>query len=180
MQTHFWFTATLPGAHASVRRFCIGTFLVSLFSVVLPGCCFAQAKRELIVLIGWHSSLLSTINRQYLSELCSSIATYVDLYAFIHSLFCILRKSAARFCVHIFFATDRADVSRDITNDNGCVISGKRNRGGSWFSFTVLADHIHHACFLLVFLSGSHLFSVSSYAVITITSCLLLSSAATT
>jgi len=178
MQTHFWFTATLPGAHASVRRFCIGTFLVSLFSVVLPGCCFAQAERELIVLIGWHSSLLSTINRQYLSELCSLIAPYVRLHAFTHSCFCNLRQPPARFCIHLFLATCVEDVSRDIANDNWGVISVQRNRGGTCFSFTVLADHTLHACFLLVFLSGSHLFSVGSYAVIT--SCLLLFSAATT
>ncbi len=34
------------------------TSWVSLFSVVLPGCCFAQAERELIGLIKWHSSFI--------------------------------------------------------------------------------------------------------------------------
>src|SRR6266487_1253386 len=123
---------------------------------------------------------MSTINRPELSNLCGLIAPYVHLYAFIHSCFCNLRKPPAHCCIHIFLATGGADLSRDITNDNGRVISGQRNRGGSWFSFSKLADNILHACFLLVFLSGSHLFSVGSYAVITITSCLILSSAATT
>src|SRR6266702_2231522 len=97
---------------------------------------------------------MSTINRPELSNLCGLIAPYVHLYAFIHSFFCNLRKPPARFCIHIFLATDRANLSRDITNDNGCVISGKRNRGGSWFSFTVLANHTLHECFLLVFITA--------------------------
>src|SRR6266702_8944813 len=112
--------------------------------------------------------------------LCGLIAPYVHLHAFIHRLFCNLRKPPARFCIDIFLATDRADEGRYITNDNGGVSSGQRDRGGSWFSFTVLADHTLHECFLLVFLSGSHLFRFGSYAVITMTSCLPLSSAATT
>jgi hypothetical protein len=43
-----------------------------------------------------------------------------------------------------------------------------------------LADHTLHACLLLVFISACHFLRVGSYAVMTITCCLLLFSAATT
>ena len=51
---------------------------------------------------------------------------------------------------------------------------------GSWFSFSILADHALHGCFLLVFISDSHFLRVGSYAVMIITCCWLLCSAATT
>jgi hypothetical protein len=34
------------------------TMWESLFSMVLPGCCFVLADRGLIGLIGWHSSCI--------------------------------------------------------------------------------------------------------------------------
>ncbi len=104
-----------------------------------------------------------------LSNLCSLIGPYIHLYAFIYSRFCDLRKPPARCCIHLFLTSGRVDRGGYITNDNGRLISGQRDRRGSWFSFTILADHTLHACLLLVFLSGSQLSRAGSYAVITIT-----------
>jgi hypothetical protein len=113
-------------------------------------------------------------------NLCGFIAPYINLYAFPHRRFCNLRKSLARSRIHIFLATGRADLRGDIPNNNGRLASGKRDRCGPWFSLSILADDTLHECFLLVFISGFHLSVVGSYAVITITSCLSLFSAATT
>src|SRR6266852_2306257 len=112
-------------------------------------------------------------------HLCSFIAAYIYLDTFAQSLFCNLRKPLPRCCIHIFLAADRADLGRDLTNDNGCLTSGKGDRRGSWFSFSILADHALHGCFLLVFISDSHFFRVGSYVVMIITCCWLLFSAAT-
>ncbi len=102
-------------------------------------------------------------------NLRSFIATYIHLYAFIHSCFCNLSKSLARCCVHIFLAAGCADLGGDITNNNGRLISGKCDRCGSWFSLSILADDTLHEGFLLVFISGFYLSRVGSYTVITIT-----------
>jgi len=126
------------------------------------------------------ASRLAWDMEEKVNDLCSFIAAYIHLYAFPHRCFCNLRKSLARSCIHIFLATGRADLRRDIPNNNGRLTSGKCDRCGSWFSLSILADDTLHECFLLVFISGSHLSMVGSYAVITITCCLPLFSAATT
>src|SRR2546421_6132722 len=126
------------------------------------------------------ASRLAWDMEEKVNDLCSLIAAYIHLYAFPHRCFCNLRKSLARSCIHIFLATGRADLRRDIPNNNGRLTSGKCDRCGSWFSLSILADDTLHECFLLVFISGSHLSMVGSYAVITITCCLPLFSAATT
>src|SRR5438105_11676468 len=113
-------------------------------------------------------------------HLCSLIAAYIHLDAFAQSLFCNLRKPLPRGCIYIFLAADRTDLGRDLTNHNGRLTSGKCDRSGSWFSFSILADYALHGCFLLVFISASHFFRVGSYAVMIITCCWLLFSAATT
>jgi len=70
----------------------------------------------------------------------------------LHSpLFLHSKKAApARFCTYLFLDTGGEDVSRDITNDNVGVISGQRNHGGSWFSFTIIQyseERSFNACF---------------------------------
>src|SRR5207302_7889483 len=62
-----------------------------------------------------------------LSDLRGFIAAYIYLYAFIHGCFCNLRKPLARYCIHIFLTTCRADLGRYITNDNGCLTSTERD-----------------------------------------------------
>src|SRR5438876_11452225 len=85
-------------------------------------------------------------------NLCGFIAPYIHLYAFTYGCFCNLRKSLARYCIHIFLATGRADLRGDIPNNNGRLTSGKCNRGGPWFSLSISADDTLHECFLLVFI----------------------------
>src|SRR6266516_8036477 len=83
----------------------------------------------------------------------------MQLYSVVHPLvrlpsplFCNLRKSLARSCIHIFLATGRADLRGDIPNYNGRFTSGKCDRCGPWFSPSILVDDTLHERFPLVFI----------------------------
>src|SRR6266700_3108505 len=123
---------------------------------------------------------MNQVAQEEYHHLCRLIAAYIHLDAFAQSGFCNLRKPLPRCGIHVFLAAGRTDLGRDLTNPNRRLTSGKRDRRGSWFSFSILADHTLHGCFLMVFISASHFCRVGSYAVIIITCCLPLFSAATT
>ena len=89
-------------------------------------------------------------------DLCGFIAPNIHLYVFSRGCFSDLGKALARSCIHIFLATGRADLGGDIPNNNGHLTSGERNRCGSWFGLSIVADGTLYECFLLDFISGSH------------------------
>lgn len=76
--------------------------------------------------------------------LCSFVAPYINLYAFTYRRLCNLRQSLACGSIDIFLTTGSADLSRYISDNNGCIISSQRDRRSTLFGFSKLAyDALH-------------------------------------